>query len=267
MYRAFQLDFSTFNVNTLEKHYRKGKEIYESQRKRMHESLSRYIDPDGNLDGKMIEEDWFPQSDFGYNVFLSHSHKDEQWMIAFAGYLKNTFDLNCFIDSQLWGYIGDLQHKMDEKCCRFDPISQTWNYNDRNVSTSYVHNMLVVALAKMMDSTECFFFAKTPASLISTQVSQTLSPWIYTELSIARLLRPRAERKEEVLLLESDGFLHAYCNKKHGVVFTPPSDYLINLSWYDIKDWEGLFVRNRLNPNHPFPLDVLYRIKGVFERT
>ena len=160
MYKAFQLDFSTFDVKTLQTYLTVGKQLYNQQKALVQKSLSSYLDPDGLLDGSKIEEDWFPQKDFSFDVFLSHSHKDEELMIALGGYLDKELGLKCFIDSQLWGYSEELQPKIDKACCRFNEVKKTWNYNDRNVSTSYVHNMLMVALTKMMDSTECFFFAQ-----------------------------------------------------------------------------------------------------------
>lgn len=264
MYKGFQLVFSTFDVARLKKYYSEGKALYDNQKAQIQASLSQYIDPDGYLDGARIQEEWFPQNDYKFNVFLSHSHKDEQMMIALAGYLNKELHLNCFIDSQLWGYCDDLQLNMDKKCCRYDSVKKTWNYDDRNISTSYVHNMLMVALTQMMDNTECFFFAKTASSTIQSQTNQTLSPWIYSELSIAKLLRPRPNREEKVSLFESGGQLRTYSLQTH-VKFTPPMDYLINLTWYDIVDWAGIVRRNFNYKNYPHPLDVLYHLKGIYK--
>lgn len=50
---------------------------------------------------------WFPK--INADIFLSHSHKDEKLIIAFAGWLKDTFNLDVFIDSCIWGYSNDLQ--------------------------------------------------------------------------------------------------------------------------------------------------------------
>ena len=263
MFKAFKLVFSTFNQNVLSQYYDCGKKLYEEGKTAIHKSLSKYMDPDGLLNGSKIEEDWFPQDECKFDVFLSHSHKDEKVMIALAGFLSQELDLRCFIDSQLWGYAGELQGLMDEACCRYDNKKHTWNYDDRNVSTSYVHNMLAVALSKMMDKTEAFFFAETHNSTIKAQAGQTLSPWIYTELSIASILRSKPVREQQVMLFESDGSLKTFCMKSQ-VKFTPPLDSLINLSWYDIVDWEGIYKRNLNNENYPHSLDVLYRLKNLY---
>lgn len=264
MFKTFQLDFSTFNLSTLQGYMGIGKSLYMQYEAAVHKSLAMYMAPDGLLDAARIEEDWFPQEDFSFDVFLSHSHKDENRMIALAGYLYKELDLKCFIDSQLWGYSEKLQPQIDKACCRHDDKNNTWNYDDRNVSTSYVHNMLMVALTKMMDSTECFFFAKTTSSTIKDQASQTLSPYIYTELSVSKMLRPQPKRQERIKLYENDGKVKFFSLEAQ-MKFTPPMDHLIKLSWYDIMDWVGMVKHNRHSGNNVHPLDVLYKLKGVYK--
>ena len=264
MFKAFQLDFSTFNLKTLQAYFDEGKKLYDKNKSAIKKSLSIYIDPDGLLDASRIEEDWFPQSLFSFDLFLSHSHKDEDIMVALAGYLHKKLGLNSFIDSQLWGYCADLQLKVDESCCRHDNVNNTWNYDDRNISTSYVHNMLMVALTKMMDSTECFFFAKTPSSTIKSQATKTLSPWIYSELSISKMLRPVPKREDKVMLFESDGRLKTFSLEAQ-MKFSPPMEHLIKLSWYDILDWVGEVDKNCSRDSNIHPLDVLYKLKGIYK--
>lgn len=264
MFKAFQLDFSTFDIPTLQDYLADGKTLYNQHKVQVQKSLSYYLDPDGRLDGSKIEEDWFPQKDYHFDLFLSHSHKDEEKMIAFAGFLKKELELNSFIDSQLWGYCGDLQLKVDKKCCKYDEEKKTWDYKDRNVSTSYVNNMLMVALTKMMDSIECFFFAQTAASTLKSQATQTLSPWIYSELSISKMLRPLPKREEKVKLFESGGQLRTFSLEAQ-MKFTPPMDHLVNLTWYDVMYWVGIVRHNQKKNNAVHPLDVLYRLKGIYK--
>ena len=124
--------------------------------------------------------------------------------------------------------------------------------------------MLMVALTKMMDSTECFFFAKTPSSTIKSQANKTLSPWIYSELSISKMLRSVSKREEKVMLFESDGRLKTFSLEAQ-MKFTPPMDHLINLSWYDILDWVGMVNQYRSEGSKIHPLDVLYIMKGIYK--
>lgn len=264
MFKAFQLDFSTFDLKTLKTYLGEGRKLFDRNKVAVQKTLSSYLDPNSLLNASRIEEDWFPQSEFSYDLFLSHSHKDEGKIIALAGFLNKELGLNSFIDSQLWGYCEDLQLKVDKYCCRYDDEKKTWNYNDRNVSTSYVHSMLMVALTKMMDATECFFFAKTVSSTIKEQANQTLSPWIYTELSVTKMLRSQPKREKKVVLLESDGRLKTFSLEVQ-MKFTTPLDHLIKLSWYDILDWVGVVKRNYAEGNFIHPLDVLYKLKGIYK--
>lgn len=55
------------------------------------------------IDGDAISQDWFPN--INSNIFISHSHLDEEYVIAFAGWLKKNFNLNAFIDSCVWGIL------------------------------------------------------------------------------------------------------------------------------------------------------------------
>ena len=264
MFKAFQLDFSTFDTNKLQTYFSDGTCLYNQHLISIQRSLSSYLDPNGILDGSRIEEEWFPQMNYTFDLFLSHSHKDEGIMIGLAGFLYKKLGLRCFIDSLLWGHCDELQREVDNNCCQHNVEKKTWNYYDRNVSTSYVHNLLMVALTKMMDSTECFFFAKTPASTLKSQATHTLSPWIYSELSISKLLRPILKRDERVMLYESGGKMKHFSLEAQ-MKFAPPMEHLISLSWFDILDWVGIVERNRSCGNNVHPLDVLYQLKGIYK--
>ncbi len=51
-------------------------------------------------------------------MFLSHSHKDEKSVIAFAGYLSS-LGIKAFVDSYIWGYSNDLLKEIDNEYCVF----------------------------------------------------------------------------------------------------------------------------------------------------
>ena len=69
--------------------------------------------------------------------------------------LKDCFGLTAFIDSCIWGHSDKLLKIIDNKYCRNSDDS--YNYTARNFSTSHVHMMLMTALNKMIDKTECLF--------------------------------------------------------------------------------------------------------------
>lgn len=148
--------------------------------------LDSFFLSDQTIDGKSISEEWFPTEK--YDVFLSHSHKDLEKVLAFAGWLVCTFDLKCFVDSCTWDYCDNLLKQIDDKYCK-NEHSNTYSYTKRNYSTSHVHMMLSIALSKVMDLSECVMFINTPHSISVKKnfgdlqkgkncKQSTASPWI-----------------------------------------------------------------------------------------
>jgi len=189
MHRGFQLKLSIDELiyqeyQGLLKH---GLKRYDRQKAKTEESLKNFLHPtSGKIDGSKLQEDWFPnlQSD----IFLSHSHRDKDLAIALSECLYQNFGLNVFIDSCIWGYSDDLLKIIDDKYCLNSDL-RSYNYSKRNYSTSHVHMMLSTALTMMIDKCECIFFLNTPNSISSSNVlDRTESPWIYSELTISRLI-------------------------------------------------------------------------------
>ncbi|CDH90270.1 conserved hypothetical protein [Clostridium botulinum B str. Eklund 17B (NRP)] len=143
-------------------YYSIGKSIYRHIQKRINEALDNYIGVDGTINGSELQSDWFPS--INAHVFLSHSHKDEKLAIRLAEWLYYNFGLITFIDSYIWSYSDDLLKKIDEKYCK-NKKKRIYYYDTRNISTSHVHMMLMNALMKMIDKSECVFFLNTDNSI------------------------------------------------------------------------------------------------------
>ncbi|MCB9190033.1 MAG: hypothetical protein H6599_12230, partial [Flavobacteriales bacterium] len=61
-------------------------------------SLDKFrFDEDGIIDGTVMQQEWFPEIEA--DIFISHSHKDEQVAIGLAGFLNKVHGLSSFIDS------------------------------------------------------------------------------------------------------------------------------------------------------------------------
>lgn len=90
-----------------------GYSLYHDQKK-ISTLMKKYLSPSGVLRASEIEDDWFPH--INADVFLSHSHKDEKDVIAFAGWLKS-MGVTSFIDSCVWGYANDLLKQIDDEHC------------------------------------------------------------------------------------------------------------------------------------------------------
>jgi hypothetical protein len=172
--------FAGFNLSTernFEKYKDVGNKIFNGSKDHIKNELGKYLLPDGSLDGTKMQSNWFPQ--IQADVFISHSHKDENKAIGLAGWLKQEFGLNAFIDSCVWGYSAELLKIIDDKFCLNDD-NKSYDYEKGNVSTSHVHMMLSTALTMMIDKTECIFFLDTPSSINTNDIIyKTGSAWIY----------------------------------------------------------------------------------------
>jgi hypothetical protein len=166
MYRGFQLELKELNFNF---YYAAGKALYDSDKKVFKPVLDSFIGPNGAIDGSEMQGQWFPE--VTADVFISHSHKDEQVAVSIAGWLKEVFGLRAFVDSCIWNYSDDLLKELDNRYCRNDN-NQTFNYQLRNRTTAYVHMMLHNALARMMDQCECLFFLSSPQSLVKNIIEK-----------------------------------------------------------------------------------------------
>src|SRR5579875_2735717 len=98
-------------------HYKQtGNTIYNSQKQKVKDELSKFILDDGTINGTDMQNSWFPQ--IHVDVFLSHSHNDKEKAIALAGWLKHTFDLDVFLDSSVWGSADELLKNIDDRYCK-----------------------------------------------------------------------------------------------------------------------------------------------------
>lgn len=163
-------------------YYYFGKEILATQKQIVDESLERYKDEYGIFDANLIEKDWFPQIDA--DIFISHSHKDEESVLIFAGLINCFFNKTCFIDSCCWNYCDDLTSDLK------DFYYLNGDSDAASYAQSHVHIMLSVALSKMISNTECLMFFRTPSSISLTDGIEdyTFSPWIYSELQTANII-------------------------------------------------------------------------------
>lgn len=186
MYRGFNLTIKDFGNTEL---YLLGNELKEMNINKIDQELSQYTDEKGMIVASRLTAKWFPQ--IKADIFLSHSHNDEKIAITLAGWLKKNFQLNAFVDSCIWGYADKLLRAIDKDFC-YNKEKKTYSYSQRNKSTSHVHMMLSIALANMIDNTECIFFLNTPNSITPSDVlSATLSPWLYSEIAMSKLIRKK----------------------------------------------------------------------------
>jgi len=171
------------------KFYKQGLSDTQKKKKEIEGKLNAYAFPENSNDVNLskVMSDWFPVKK--YDIFLSHSHNedDEKRAIAISCYLRETFQLECFVDSCTWGYVDALLKKMEKYCIENGVISE----NLRNAVATHVHIMLNSALMKTMHFATAFLFLQTNDSLKKTHMTAddwTYSSWIYSELSMSRVM-------------------------------------------------------------------------------
>ena len=231
-----------------------GKELYNEKRIQVKETLDNLILEDGSLDGTKMQNNWFPQ--IKSDIFISHSHKDEEKAIFLAGMLSEVFGLELFVDSCIWGNANDLLKEIDKNYC-FNEKNDTYYYEKRNYSTSHVHMILSTALTMMIDKTECLFFLNTPNSISASDlIEQTESPWIYSEIAISQMIRKRNPFEHRLLeksLYVKDSILY---NENLKVKYELPLDHLTDIDFETIIKWIEYKNKNNIEDS----LRALYDI-------
>lgn len=240
-----------------------GESIHGENKKIVKNKLDEFKSANGVLQAEGIIKNWFPK--IHADVFLSHSHKDEQLITGLAGWLKYEFQITSFIDSAVWGYADNLLRVIDDNFCK-KTSDKYYNYNLRNRSTSHVHMLLSTALFEMIDRCECIIFVNTPNSFVSidslNKNGKTESPWIYSEIAMTRLIRQRSPADHRPkMAMDSVGASLEDISESRQLRISYPADlfHLTELSEYDLTCWKNKENLNRSK----YPLDSLYEMKRV----
>lgn len=229
-------------------YYEIGSKITLRDKKSINSMLKNIIQENNFIDGDMLQKTWFPDQIFKGNpyIFLSHSHADEKLAISLAGYLYENLRIQCFIDSSVWGYAGDLNAMLNNCDFKHDKICHRCNCDSFSKNISYVHMMLASALAKTIDQCESVFFLNTPTSInLRHKVD---SPWIYYELNLTRTLP--AKRLPTTIFAEKKSF-----DNNFKIEFTPPLDELICIDGNTLENWKQRYTMYRDDP-----YELLYQI-------
>lgn len=270
MYAGFNLkDIKFESIEIQNKYYEIGENELNKNKESIQSSLKEYICDKDVLDGTLIAKDWFPQ--IQSNIFISHSHTDKKLAVSLAGFLHEEFEISSFIDSYIWGYVNDLLKELDYKYCPLKKdekgVITAYNYDNRNITTSHVHMMLAMALLKMIDETECFFFLNTSKSIsLSDSIkANTLSPWIYSELVISQRIgrKPKNVHRNDKQIIASKNF-----SEDIKIKYEAPLGQLIKLNSIDINNWSIKSKENNQlikTEKKDTPLDILYKLKEVPE--
>ncbi|MGY2190863.1 hypothetical protein [Pseudomonas pergaminensis] len=201
------------------------------------------------------------------HIFLSHSHGDEENAIKFAVAMERR-GVEVFIDSCVWGSVDELLDAVNEQYSESEIVGDQKYYSHRKcdeaAAAAYV--ILMTELHRMIDQAECFLFLNTSKSvpLRSAGRNQTLSPWIYSELSFSAQVRSRVPRRDR--LPKSKRFFAdemsmkeaSYSPKSASFGFDIPTEHLPKISGKELKDHF-----ERVSHRGGFYLDSLYYAYGL----
>lgn len=271
--------FAGFNLSIpdesfCKKYYDDGKDFLDGQKRLVEETLAKYTSDEKNLtkyaseegplDGTAIQNDWFHP--IKADVFLSHAHRDDKLVVGLVGWLYKKCRVRAFVDSHIWGYANDLLKQIDDQYCVLKHNSDgstTYSYWKCAESASHVHIMLNTALEQMVDKCECLLFVNTPNSLsVSTTMDEnsTLSPWIYSELSISQTIRRKSLQDYR---FTSHFFAEDSADRQSNlrVKYNVKMDHLKPLSVEDLHKWSEALMQDTTE----YPLDRLYEQHGLLK--
>lgn len=268
MFRGFNLN--DFSIESFEEHltyYEKiGRNLCATYAVKANKSLTDFMlnSTIDVLNATAMKKAWFPIYEDKFDIFISHSHDDEKLAYAIAGYLKETFKLNCFVDGEIWNSADGLIFKLDQLN---EPNTNEFDYNKRNQSTSQVHSLLMMAIMQMIDNCDCLFFLNTPKSMPFDIAAKRLSnsPWIFIEIGISKLIQKK--RNKARLQTYSSSIVEAT------LAFDIDTSHLIDLNFDNILEWEDSYneqkkaisMGQKIRPSTDkskeiYPLDILYNL-------
>jgi hypothetical protein len=146
---------------------------------------------DGTIDGSNLQALNFPFDKKNYDVFISHSHDDEDEALFLYTWFTEKCGLTCFIDEVLWNSSDSLLRQIDKDYCK-SATPNMIDYEKSLYSSSHVHTMLGMSMLEAINRSECCLFVSSDNSVTLKDGidSGTLSPWIYQEVQFINHIMP-----------------------------------------------------------------------------
>lgn len=200
MYKRYKMRIDEGERNAFVQFSQPGEDLYSDFRKSVLSQIANYeMGTSLSINGDIVENIWFPKEE--YQIFLSHSNRDKDIAYALAYRLKESMNVNVFVDSLVWGHRDDLIKQLynSTRGVRWNNACYWGNGVPPSVPdecalyssiAAHVDAMLNKSLIQVMDDCECLLFLNTPNSISASEVrDKTLSPWIYSELESSLRLR------------------------------------------------------------------------------
>lgn len=152
-------------------------------------SLTTFLRKPKELNGEKLVQAFFP-CDEEYDIFLSHSHNDQEAALKLKTFLSS-LGFKVFLDSEIWGSADKLLKDIDNEFCRINEKDEVFSYEKRNFSTTHVHLLLTSALGEVIKNSSVFIFVESKSTVSIDEINNTnytYSPWIYQELQFFSFL-------------------------------------------------------------------------------
>lgn len=251
-----------------------GKNHLNDQKAIFKEKLKAYV-VDDIIDGTKIQDEWFPQIEA--DIFISHSGNDDELANALAGWIYETFNLSCFIDSNVWGYSKTLLKLMNSELS--DERKDTdggylYDYESCNQVSQHVNTMLSIALQKMIDKVEAVILLNTDNAVqvcSNAHMEKTYSPWIYSEIICTQFIRKKpllAYRNYKIENTEHMGIFESMQFVMHtNISYNVSLNHLISVKVEDLIKWKREYLLH--GKYYKYALDVFYKfmLPGEVEST
>lgn len=267
MYRGFkinidetffchELNTTNYDIDTIIEQFNKYKKIGETPLAKKIDAANKhifdYIDENGVLEGDIIQDTWFPRMQGKFDIFISHSHNDKDLAFALAGWMKEKFKLNCFLDQYVWSSADGLIKKLDNLCLR--PKEKHYNYRDRNMTTSQVHAMLTSAILQIIDDCDILFFLNTPNSveIIDNVHEYTLSPWIFLEIGFSKVVKKKWNNKKRKELARTIKAYSGITEAAAQMRMRTDTTHLTELNTIKLHEWAKYYERQLTRVDYAF---------------
>lgn len=208
------------------------------------------------FDGSSLQGNWFPSVEA--DIFLSHSHRDEDLALALAGWLYDKFEILTFIDSVVWGYADDLRETLNAAYSNKRVSNDNgvlYSHTSCNRVSQHVDMMLNIALFRMIDRTEAVFLINTPNAIRkfdSDCATRTYSPWLYSEIVCTEIIRKKllSEYRPKPVI-ESYRMSTDSAKNSFDIAYKVKTKHLTTLNKHHLQKW-------LTDDKSRFSLDTLY---------
>lgn len=249
MYRAFNVKLSDYDFSNV------SRNKYLNRKNNTKNQLKQLIASNTSIKSEDVKNLLLP-SDGNFQIFISHSHNDEQLAINFAEEIETRTGLKCFIDSLYWDNIDSLVEELKDN---YRTYYGTINIQEFSKTCQHANIILASALTEMLNKCECVFFLNTSNSVIESKsnINQaTYSPWIYHEIyTVSKLPSIRPARPRALNEYRSEGLMYALTDSYKTFTYDLALQKMSKMNIADVKYWLSNAERS-----YKHALDVLYDI-------